>query len=291
MNPSSNRRPLFWIFALALVLGAIYWVSKSGAANPDQRIGKVKRENLVQSVTIAGTAEPVRSTVFNAPYDGYIKKLYVKLGDKVQAGAPLLSVAQSLQVSENVFPMRAPFTGVITQVMKSEGQFARQTDPKDIILRLDDLTKMFINSNVPEIDVVKIKSGLEAVIKVSAIINRTYKGVVRDISRAANPKEQWGRSQVDYLSKIEILDADAQLLPGMTAVVDIVTNKKENVLTLPHEFIQKEDDEYFVILKDGSRRDIKVGLQNESVFEITAGLSEGQEVQQVDFLKLIEKKK
>jgi hypothetical protein len=60
------------------------------------------------------------------------------------------------------------------------------------------------------------------------------------------------------------------------------------VLTLGHEFIQKENENYFVILKNGDRQNIKVGIQNESVFEILEGLNEEQEVQQVDFLKLIE---
>ena len=121
------------------------------------------------------------------------------------------------------------------------------------------------------------------------VITKSYKGIVREISQAPTPKEQWGgRSQVEYLVKIEILDSDAQLKPGMSSVVDIITNKKDNALTLGHEFIQKENENYFVVLKNGQRQNIKVGLQNESVFEILEGLSEGQEVQQVDFLKLIE---
>ncbi|MBK7842464.1 MAG: efflux RND transporter periplasmic adaptor subunit [Bdellovibrionales bacterium] len=216
-------------------------------------------------------------------------KAFVKLGDKVQSGEPIVSIAQSLQAAENVFPIRAPFTGTVTQLLKSEGQFSKQSDPKEFILRIDDLTKMFINANAPEIDVVKIQSGLEAVIKVSAILSKNYNGIVREISQAATPKEQWGgRSQVEYLIKIEIIDADTQLKPGMTAVVDIITNKKDNVLALGHEFIQKENENYFVILKNGNRQSIKVGLQNESVFEVLEGLNEGQEVQQVDFLKLIE---
>ena len=260
------------------------------SSHQDVRIGKVVQETLIQRVTIAGSVESNLNTVVTAPYDGYVKKIYVKLGEQIRSGDPMVSVAQSLQAVENVFPIRAPFSGTVTQIMKSEGQFVKQSDSKEFILRIDDLSKMYINANAPEIDVVKIQLGLETVIKISAVLSRNYKGIVREISLAATPKEQWGsRSQVDYLIKIEILDADFKLKPGMTAVVDIITSKKDNVLTLGHEFIQKENDNYFVILKDGSRRNIKVGLQNETAFEITDGLSESQDVQQVDFLKLIEK--
>ena len=277
------------IVVLAGIAGYIYLPS---ASQNKQRIGKVTREPLVQRVTIAGVAEPIRSTVVAAPYDGYIKKIYVKLGQLVKAGEPLVSITQSLQATENVFPIRAPFIGTVTQIIKMEGQLAKQNDPKEFIMRVDDLTKMFINANAPEVDVVKIKSGFEAEIKVSAILSKNYKGIVRDISQAATPKEQWGgRSQVEYLIKIEIMDADEALKPGMTAVIDIITNKKESVLTLPHEFIHREDDQYFVILKNGQRKNIKIGLQNETAFEVAEGLGENEEVQQVDFLKLIESQK
>lgn len=291
MNLSKNKRNFAITSALVLILAVgLYLILKKSDSNSAARLGKVVRENLIQRVTIAGTAEPVRTTIVAAPYDGYIKKLFVKQGQKVKAGDPLLSIAQSLQATENVFPIRAPFSGTVTQLIKSEGQFVKQNDSKEYILRIDDLTKMYVSANSPEIDVVKIKPDFESVIKVSAILSHKYKGIVRDISQAATQKEQWGgRSQVEYVVKIEITDADSQLKPGMTAVVDIITNKKDSVLTLGHEFIHKENDSYFVVLKDGSKKKIKVGLQNETAFEITEGLSEGQEIQQVDFLKLIEK--
>lgn len=285
-----NKRNLLIASALvlALVIG-IYFKLKSIDSGSGDRIGKVVREDLIQRVTIAGTVVPIRTTIVAAPYDGYIKRLFVKQGQKVHAGDPLLSIAQSLQAAENVFPIRAPFTGTVTQLIKNEGQFVKQNDSKEYIMRIDDFTKMYVNANAPEIDIVKIETDFEAVIKVSAILSRNYRGFVKEISQAATEKEQWGRSQVEYVVKIEIKDADIQLKPGMTAVVDIITSKKDAVLTLGHEFIQKENDNYFVILKDGSKRNIKVGLQNETVFEITEGLAEGKEVQQVDFLKLIEK--
>lgn len=242
----------------------------------------------MQRVTIAGKVGPVRSTSITAPYDGYVKKLYVKLGQKVRIGEPIVSVAQSLQVHENVFPIRAPFSGVVTQLRKSEGEFARQT-ADDFILRLDDTSKMYVFAFAPEIDIAKIQVGLEAHVRVSAVLARTYRGVVREIFQAAMIKEQWGeRSQSEYPVRIEIMDADSQLMPGMTAIADIITYKKDDALTLAHEFIGKENENHFVILKGGTRREIKVGVQNESVFEITEGLNEGDEVEQIDFLQLIE---
>jgi multidrug efflux pump subunit AcrA (membrane-fusion protein) len=286
------RNKKLWILLAVLIIaaGLLGFYFQKNPSSGGLRLGKVAKEDLIQRVTIAGMAEANKTTIVASSYDGYIKKLYVSLGDQIEMGQPLVSIAQSLQAAENVFPIRAPFSGTVTQVMKSEGQYVKTGDAKDYIIRMDDLSKMFINANAPEMDVVKLKPGLETIIRVSAILDRTYKGSVTSISQAATSNEQWGgRSQVNFMVKIQVTDADKNLKPGMSAIIDIVTNKKPGVLTLAHEFIQKKDEKYFVILKDGKRRDIKVGLQNETAFEILEGLKEGDEVRQVDFLKLIEK--
>lgn len=286
MIPSSITKPALFV-GILIVLACFAYI-QGGSSSSSNRIGKVQRETFEQRVTIAGKVEPVRSTSIAAPYDGYVKKLYVKLGQKVRVGDPIVSVVQSLQVDENVFPIRAPFTGTVTQLRKREGEFAKGA-VDDYILRLDDTSKMDVFAYAPEIDIVKIHEGLEAQIRVSAVLSKIYRGVVRDIFKAATVKEQWGsRSQSEYLVVIEILDADSLLMPGMTAIADIITYKKENALTLRHEFIGKENDSFFVTLKGGTRREIKVGMHNESVFEVTEGLNEGDEVEQIDFLNLIE---
>ncbi len=287
-----SKNKWLWALALAVLIGAaIYRLMPAGAETSSARVGKVTRADLVQRVTIAGTAEPLKSTFIAAPYDGYIKKIFVKLGSKVKDGDPLVSIAQSLQSSENVYPVRAPFSGSITQLLKNEGQYVKANDAKDYVLRIDDTSQMAIQASAPEIDFLKIQRGLGAVIKVSAILSRSYKGIVGDIAQSASSKEQWGqRSQVDYSLKVDIKDADEQIRPGMTAIVDIITGEKKAVLTLEHEFIYKEKENYYVVLKNGERRSIKVGLQNETAFEITDGLKEGDEVRQIDFAKLNETK-
>lgn len=293
MPHSSKSRVAVILIVLALAVFGAYWFRGSvpNLENPHNlRTGKVFRETLLQRVSIAGRVEPIRSTLIPAPYEGYIKKVFVKIGEEVKAGDPLVSIAQSLQASENVFPMRAPFAGTITQVNKTEGQATKPGDTKEAILRLDDLTIMYVNAEAPEIDLLKIQSGFEAQVKVSAVSSRNYRGRVREIAQAASLGDNWGRGQVQFLVRIELEDADRQLRPGMSAIVDIVTSKRENALVLPLEFVQREGEQYFVTTKSGQRRSIKVGFQNETSFEVLEGLVEGEEVRQVDFLSLIEPK-
>lgn len=286
---SRSKNKVYALLAVVFVVAIMVYLKFSGSSTANIGYGQVARDNLVQRVTIAGSIEPLRSTVVSPPYDGYIKKIYVKLGQKVKTGDPLVSVSQSLQSAESVFPIRASFDGIVVQLAKSEGQFVRQTEVKDAILRVDDLSQLFVYSSAPEIDVVKIRKGQDVIIKASSITDRTYTGTVQDIALAATVRDQFGsRSQVEYLVKISISDPDALLKPGMSALVDIVTFEKDGVLVLPHEFVQKDGDQYFVNLKNGQRQNVKIGLQNEMVVEITEGLKEGQEVRAVDFTKINE---
>lgn len=253
--------------------------------------GVVKRSDLVQRLTIAGAVVPARKTVVTAPYSGYVRKLFVKIGDQLKAGDPIVSISQSLVSSDPVFPLRAPFPGTVVQVEKAEGEFVRENDTKEFILRIDDMSRLYVVANAAEIDRAKMQAGQEALIKASAILDRSYKGVVRELSLAARDKEQWGNSQTEFTARIEVMDADSQLRPGMSVVMDIVAQKREGVLVLGHEFLHKDGEQYYVVLKDGSRRDVKLGLQNEEATEILSGVDVGDQVLPVDFTQLAEEAK
>lgn len=282
-----SRKSVLGFVCFCLILFLFYFVTKRISSKDGQQFGSVVKQDLVQRVTIAGVVVPFKKTIVTAPYNGYVKKLFVKIGDKVSQGDPIVSVVQSLQSSDNSFPLRSPLTGVVVQVAKSEGEYVKEGDSKEFILRIDDSSKLYVQANAPEIDRVKVKAGQEAVIKASAILNRRYTGIIKELSLAAREKEEWSRSQVvDFPIRIEMTDKDELIKSGMSVVVDVITEKKENVLTLRHEFIRRESEKYFVVLASGKRQDIEVGIQNEEGFEIVSGLQEGDRVKQVDFSEL-----
>lgn len=253
-------------------------------------VTRVQREDIVQRVTISGTVTPLRKAVIMAPYRGYVRKLYVKMGDQVRIGDPIASVSVSLSSSEQVFPLRAPFAGRVTQVNKAEGEFVKEADQSDFIVRIDDLSRMFINANAAEMDKVKIRTGQEAIVKASAILDRTYKAVVRELSLAAIDKDRWERATlIEFPIRLELTDFDAEIEPGMSVLIDIATMRREKVLALRHEFVGREGEVYYVTMKSGERRNVRLGLQNDEKTEILEGLAEGDEIRKVDFSSLIGK--
>lgn len=293
MKTSSVVKSLVIVFVpFALGLALTYNLGNQSERKVSRRTETVKKTDLIQRVTIAGNVDPRKKSVVTAQYNGYIKKLYVKTGQKVKKGDPLVSVVQSLQSTDPVFPLRSPLSGTVVQILKEEGEFVKQADSNDYILRVDSMDQLYVISDVPEIERVKIVPGQEAIVKASAVLNKEYKGIVREVALASKLQEQWrGNSKVEYRTRIEIMDFDKDLKSGMSAIVDIVTNKKKDVLVIPHEFILKEDGKYFVFPVEGDKKEIKVGVQNESVFEVLEGVEEGEEVRQVDFLSILSEEK
>jgi multidrug efflux pump subunit AcrA (membrane-fusion protein) len=282
-----NKRTIAGLLIFVVIAFIFYFRSSQPIGGKKNGYGIVVKQDVVQRVTIAGTVTPFKKTIVTAPYNGYVKKLFVKIGDKVKQGDPIVSVVQSLQANESSFPLRSPLSGIVVQIEKSEGEYVKEGDPKEFILRIDDTSKLYVVANAPEIDRVKIKAGQDVVIKASAILTRKYKGVIRDLSLAAREKDQWSRSQVvEFPIRIEMIDSDETIKSGMSVVIDVITAKKENVLTLRHEFVRRENEKYFVVLASGERRDIQVGTQNEEGFEVISGLQEGEKIKQVDFSQM-----
>ncbi len=250
----------------------------------------VTKQDLMSKVTVAGLLIPFRRTMFSPAYNAYVKKFFVKLGDEVKEGTPILTLSQSLRgIAEENYPLRAPFPGRVVQVLKSEGEYVETGKDGSGILRIDDLSKLFITSDVPENDINRIRVGQEVLVKANPILDRSYKGIIRNIAIAAKErKEGWNQNgnRVEFEVRIEIVDKDDRLRPGMSAIVDIVTDNKKGVLALKHEYVQHDKDKYSVTLESGDKKDVLVGSQNEESVEITGGLKEGDRVRMVDFFSL-----
>lgn len=287
-----NTKLILVLFILLGVVGGVtfYFSSKDqdDSGNASQ-LGRVERRDLIQRITIAGKIFPKRKTIITAPFQGYLKKVYVQVGQAVKAGDPLVSVVQSLVSTSEIFPMRAPFAGKVVYIGKAEGEFVRELDFNDYIMRIDDMEKLYVQSFVPEIDRIKLKVGLETIIKISPILDRSYKGRIEEMSLSALDQSS-SRSQVEFPIKIIMLERDERVRSGMSAIIDVVVDKREKVLTLKHQYIHRDEEknQYYVILNSGQRKNIEVGLQNEESFEILKGVEEGEWVQPVDYLDKVD---
>ena len=167
----------------------------------------------------------------------------------VRAGEAQLRVAEAqlkaagAQVDQNVAELRqaqvdlehtiirAPVDGVVVSRNVDVGQtVAASLQAPTLFTIAQDLTKMQVEVSVDEADVGRISVGLRAGFTVDSFPGRMFGGQVVQIRKAP----QVVQNVVTYTVVVSAANPDLRLLPGMTANVRIVADRKEDVLKVPN---------------------------------------------------------
>ncbi|PIQ47763.1 MAG: efflux transporter periplasmic adaptor subunit [Cytophagales bacterium CG12_big_fil_rev_8_21_14_0_65_40_12] len=185
---------------------ANYEVAKKNLEAAKQSVNASEYVVKSSQATVDEAAENVRLTVVRAPSSGTVSKLDVEKGERV----------------------------VGTQQMAGTE-----------MMRIADLTQMEVQVDVNENDIIRVKQGDQVEIDVDSYtaMDKKFKGVVTSIANTANAKAS-ADAVTEFQVKIRILNESFQDLiseiqgvspfrPGMTASVEIITNSKENVLSVP----------------------------------------------------------
>ena len=102
------------------------------------------------------------------------------------------------------------------------------------IMRVADLSTMEVRVNVNENDVINVKVGDPAIIRVDAFQDRTFQGKVREIGNSAKTTGQGSQDEVtNFEVRISVLDKEQRLRPGMSATADIQTKTVKDVVAVP----------------------------------------------------------
>lgn len=228
--------------------------------------------------TVTEARDNLNRTTIYSPVDGTISKLDAELGERV----------------------------VGTQQMAGTE-----------ILRVADLNNMEVEVDVNENDIVKIEIGDEAEIEVDAYMNRKFKGVVTGISNSANTAAT-ADQVTNFKVKVRILKESytdmtkgkpsnySPFRPGMTATVDIITERKANIIAVPISAVvvktdttsgktpkteapkpqnkdaatpEKKYECVFVMVNGKAElRVVTTGIQDNTNIEVLKGIKKGDEV-------------
>jgi HlyD family secretion protein len=127
--------------------------------------------------------------------------------------------------------IRAPIDGVVIDRQVSVGQtVAASLASPTLFVIANDLKKMQVEATVDESDIGRVSVGQTATFTVDAYADENFKGIVSQIR--LNPVVI--SNVVNYTVVINVLNNDLKLMPGMTANVNILVAKKENVLRVPN---------------------------------------------------------
>ncbi|MCA9128214.1 MAG: efflux RND transporter periplasmic adaptor subunit, partial [Planctomycetales bacterium] len=146
-----------------------------------------------------------------------------------------------------------------------------------VLLLMPNLDKMRVKLGVHESIVKRVKNGLNAIVTLSEGV---LDGVVSEVASIAKPAGWWTGNQVRYDTYVS-LPKQAGLRPGMSAEVEIIVARYEDVLLIPVASVVEADGGAFCWVKSSQgvrRQQITLGDSNDVFSIVTEGLSAGDEV-------------
>lgn len=227
-------------------------------------------------------------------YDNALAGLAAAQQGVAQAEAGLRQAAEDLSRTTIV----SPIDGKVVQLNAHEGEVVvtgTMNNPGSVIAVIADLSQILVEAEVGETEVVGVRVGQAARIKVDAIPDREYRGRVAEIGSSAAVRQGAGSGIRYFKVKVAIDDADDRLRPGMTSQVSIVTNSAANAVVVPIQSVVErvpgakgnddEDDDApkkkYVLLAAGEtvkQVEVTTGISDATHVVIASGVKAGDPV-------------
>jgi HlyD family secretion protein len=153
---------------------------------------------------------------------------------------------------------------------------------RQTILTIPDMSRMGVHVKIHESQVKKIKLGQMALIRVDAEPGKVLEGRVAEL--ALMPDSSSSRYTPNlkvYPCTIHIEGIHPWLKPGMNAKVEIIVDQLSDVVFVPVQSVEVEQDKHFCYIRSGAkmeRRSIETGVFNDEFIEIKDGLQPGDQV-------------
>jgi macrolide-specific efflux system membrane fusion protein len=228
-----------------------------------------------------GVAERI---VSGADLDGAQHELRSRTAD-----ARLLEVRlRSSQDRVRYTKILSPIDGTVIQRGTEAGEVVvpgvQATFEGKPLLTVADLSTLLVKVELNQIDVAKVRLGIEASVTFDALPGKSYAAKVTRVAPASSKVS--GKDLEVFPVETELVQADAAIKPGMTADVRIHLEAKPNVITLPIEAVVKEGERASVkrVLTDARGKqhteqvEVTLGARNDRDVELVSGLSEGDRV-------------
>jgi RND family efflux transporter MFP subunit len=198
----------------------------------------------------------------------------------LSARAALASAQAAWQFTQNAV-VTAPLTGYVSNlaVIKGSGvtAYTALAPPSPVVVITVAVPPEIVIA-VGEGDINKISLGQPAVVKLDAVDDREYAGIVNRFDSQGTIIQ----GVVKFNVYLAITDPDGQPKPGMTVDVDITTRELSDVLSVPNAAV-KPYQKGRAVRRLGSKGQIeylpvKIGVRGKEFTQILEGLTEGQEI-------------
>jgi cobalt-zinc-cadmium efflux system membrane fusion protein len=169
--------------------------------------------------------------------------------------------------------LKAPFAGVVTKAQASTGDFI---DESREVFAVANLSQVWVQAEVYEEDLGRIRVGQNASITVDTYPNEHFNGRVAYISDVLDPQTRTARV------RCEVANGDLKLKTDMFASIELPTKFDKQALTVPTSALQEVEGKSVVFIRRSQtqfeKRDVEKGATVNGQTEITRGLKVGEPV-------------
>jgi HlyD family secretion protein len=165
---------------------------------------------------------------------------------------------EAAQATLNMARVISPFAGTVTESYPLPGN---QVSAGANAFRLDDLSSLLVDVEVSEVDINSVEIGQPVTLSFDAILGKDYHGEVVEVAQTGTSLQ----GVVNFKVTVEMIDADEDVKPGMTAAATITINEVQDVLLVPNRATRLVDGSRVVyLLVDGQPVQTKVSLGTSS---------------------------
>lgn len=245
-------------------------------ANVDKMQTEQKIQQAVQSLAPDSSRTAAASVGEQEAFARYTDKETDKLQQKLDS--------INLAMLQNEIKETQELISEARYLAKADGIFLfdEKKEPKrvaeqELLGKIVDLTQLKMVATVGEYEVFQIKEGLPVDVRIDALPNDKLKGKVTEVSKFA-------KSGNDGVSKFEVtveLEPHDRLIAGLGLTGTIIVDQKDNALVVPTITVQRDGDDYFVYVLNGTepeKRIVQIGIETAEQTEIIEGLQEGDKV-------------
>jgi RND family efflux transporter MFP subunit len=164
--------------------------------------------------------------------------------------------------------VRSPLDGVVLKRQATQGDVVPARSP---IFDVAELKELLVECVVDEADLGRITGGTRAVVSFRALADKTYEGSVVEIARDAN------REKKSFIVKVRLDAMPAEVRTGMSAEVNIILAKHENVVLVAPGSV--DGSSVWIVRDDIAHKvPVEVGVRSPTAVEIKSGVAAGDAV-------------
>ncbi len=284
-----------WLKIISLVLifsvcAAAVWMVRKRPAGSVDSIKEFKPEigQIQNFISTTGVVYPKNRLEIKPPVGGRVEKILVKEGDYVKAGqllalmssterAALLDAARGqgeevLKYWQQVYKAIQLFSPIDGEVIVATTQPGQTVTASDAVLVLSD--QLIVRAQVDETDIGKVKLGQNAWISLDAYPDKKIKAKAEHIYYESQTLNNVTIYKVDLVPE----EIPEFFRSGMNVTIEFVLFDKGNILIIPLEALQKENQENFVWVKENGRSEpqkkaVEIGASDDKNVEILSGIN------------------